>query len=181
METFGIFDGGETGGGESRGQFVQSAANRSAVQAGGQPKGPRPASQANYRAPNPSNAVAIANAQNQVATRDIGDRSLLGSNASANFETYHDTIATRARVWAGQGPDPFSRSGKKDPNRAIMVTEIKSFLLGFITDFCKFRKKFRPVIFVLKNRTFCSTLFADANDLYQNMRQNQLVATKTVG
>ena len=54
-----------------------------------------------------------------------------GSNASANFETYHDTIATRARVWAGQGPDPFSKSGKKDPNRPIMVTEIKSFLYAF--------------------------------------------------
>ena len=180
METFGIFDGGETGGGESRGQFVQSAANRSAVQAGGQPKGPRPASQANYRAPNPSNAVAIANAQNQVATRDIGDRSLLGSNASANFETYHDTIATRARVWAGQGPDPFSRSGKKDPNRAIMVTEIKSFLLGFKTDFCKFQKKLTGN-FCSKNRTFCSTLFVGASDLYQNMRLNQLAATKMDG
>ena len=56
---------------------------------------------------------------------------MLGSNASANFETYHDTIATRARVWAGQGPDPFSKSGKKDPNRPIMVTEIKSFLYAF--------------------------------------------------
>lgn len=126
METFGIFDGGEAGdgGSGSRGQFVQSATNRSAIVAAGTgaPKGPRPASQALYRAPTPKDNGPGGN---QVAVRDVGDRSLLGSNASANFETYHDTIATRARVWAGQGPDPFSKSGKKDPNRAIMVTEIK--------------------------------------------------------
>ena len=79
-----------------------------------------------YRPPN-----AERQNEKQVSVRDVGDRSLLGSNASANFETYHDTIATRARVWAGQGPDPFSKSGKKDPNRPIMVTEVKSFLYAF--------------------------------------------------
>ena len=117
-----MFDGDAAADQNSRGQFVQSATNRSAIVAAtplGAPKGPRPASQALYRAPTPKDS------NNQVAVRDVGDRSLLGSNASANFETYHDTIATRARVWAGQGPDPFSKSGKKDPNRAIMVTEIK--------------------------------------------------------
>ena len=110
METFGVFDGGEGGDG-ARGQFVQSSANRSAVVSATptQPRGPRPAAQNAYRAPNPDNQ------QKQLVPRgEMGDRSLLGANASANFETYHDTIATRARVWAGQGPDPFSKSGKKE-------------------------------------------------------------------
>jgi len=131
METFGVFDGGEQAATTQRGQFVQTSANRSAVVAT-QPRGPRPASQNQYRAPNPSTALEVQNDEaKKMAIANIGDRSLLGSNASANFETYHDTIATRARVWAGQGPDPFSKSGKKDPNRPIMVTEIKSFLYAF--------------------------------------------------
>jgi len=128
METFGVFDGGEGGDGAQRGQFVQQTTNRSSAVAvrSDQPRGPRPASQMAYRPPN-----AERQNEKQVSVRDVGDRSLLGSNASANFETYHDTIATRARVWAGQGPDPFSKSGKKDPNRPIMVTEVKSFLYAF--------------------------------------------------
>jgi hypothetical protein len=127
METFGMFDGGETGDTQGRsGTFQQTAQSRSAVVAVQQPKGgPRPASQALYRAPTQRDN------NTQLVSKDVGDRSLLGSNASANFETYNDTIATRARVWAGQGPDPFSRSGRLDPNRPIMVTEVKAFLYAF--------------------------------------------------
>ena len=46
METYGVFDGGEGGEGQQRGQFIQVAANRSAV-VSTQPRGPRPAAQDN--------------------------------------------------------------------------------------------------------------------------------------
>ena len=78
METFGVFDGGEQAATTQRGQFVQTSANRSAVVAT-QPRGPRPASQNQYRAPNPSTALEVQNDEaKKMAIANIGDRSLLG-------------------------------------------------------------------------------------------------------
>ena len=76
METYGVFDGGEqASGGQARGQFVQTSINRSSVVAT-QPRGPRPAAQNQYRAPNPNKQEE--DKQKQLAIHNIGDRSLLG-------------------------------------------------------------------------------------------------------
>ena len=76
METYDVFGGGEqAAGGQARGQFVQTSVNRSAV-VPAQPRGPRPAAQNQYRAPNPNRSEE--DKQKQIAIHNIGDRSLLG-------------------------------------------------------------------------------------------------------